>query len=92
MQTDPNKLIKTHQKLNHSEMKTVISHTQREEGDWFVNSIMISDCDVPFKFRRKTKYKKINKGQRVNLTYYPKTELVSGLEFEVMQVVRIKLA
>ncbi len=92
MNTDPKKLIKAHQKLNHSEMKTVLSHTQREEGDWFLNSIMISDCDVPFKFRRKTKYKKINKDQRVNLTYYPKSELVSGLEFEVMQVVRIKLS
>jgi len=90
MQTDPSKLIKTHQKLNHSEMKTVVSHTQREKGDWFINSIMIDGCDVPFKYKRKTKYKQLAKGQRINLTYYPRTENIAGLEFETMKVVRIK--
>ena len=90
MDTDPNKLIKTHQKLNHSETKTVVSHTQREKDGWFINSIMIDDCDVPFKYKRKTRYKTLNKGQRVNLTYYPQTENIAGLEFETMKVVRIK--
>jgi hypothetical protein len=92
MQTDPDKLIKSHQKLNHSEMKKVVSHTQREKDDWFINSIMVEGCDVPFKYKRKTKYKQLNKGQRVNLTYYPETEVVAGLEFETMKVVRIKLS
>jgi hypothetical protein len=52
---------------------------------------MIDGCDVPFKFRRKTAYKNI-KGQRVNLTYYPVTEKVAGMDFEVMNVVRIKVS
>ncbi len=92
MISEPEKLIKAHQKLIHSEMKSVLSHTQREKDDWFINSIMISDCNVPFKFKRKTRYKKINKGQHINLTYYQDTEIVAGLEFEVMRVVRIKLS
>ena len=92
MQTDPDKLIKTHHQLIHSELKTVISHTQREKDEWFINSIMIEGCDVPFKYKRKTKYKKLIKGQRINLTYYPQKEVVAGLEFETMKVVRIKVA
>lgn len=92
MQSDPQQLIKTHQELTHSEMKKVVSHTQRESDGWFINSIMIEGCEVPFKYKRKTQYKKLNKGQRINLTYYPQTETVAGLEFESMKVVRIKIA
>jgi len=92
MQTDPDKLTKAHNQLTHSEQKIVVSHTQREKGDWFINSIMIDDCDIPFKYKRKTKYKTLIKGQRVNLTYYPEKEVIAGLEFEVMKVVRIKIA
>ena len=90
MQSDPKKLIKTHQNLNHSEDKKVLSHTQREQGEWFINSIMVEGCEVPFKYKRKTKYKTLQKGQRINLTYYPKIETVAGFEFETMKVVRIK--
>lgn len=92
MQSDPKKLIDSHRKLTHSEEKKVISHTQREKDEWFINSIMIEGCDIPFKFKRKTQYKTLNKGQRVNLTYYPQTETIAGLEFESMKVVRIKLS
>lgn len=92
MQSDPKKLLKTHQNLNHSEMKKVISHTQREKDDWFINSIMVEGCDVPFKYKRKSKYQQLKKGQRVNLTYYTETETVAGLEFETMKVVRIKVS
>ena len=28
-------------------------------------------------------------GSPVNLTYYPKTEQIAGMEFEIMKVVRI---
>ena len=91
MQSDPDKLVANHNQLIHSENKKVVSHTQREKGEWFINSIMIEGCDVPFKYKRKSKYKQLNKGQRVNLTYYPKKEIVAGLEFETMKVVRIKL-
>jgi len=92
MKTDPDKLIKAHKELIHSEMKKVVSHTQREKDGWFINSIMIEGCEVPFKYKRKTQYKKLNKGQRINLTYYPQTETVAGLDFETMRVVRIKVS
>lgn len=92
MQSDPLKLINKHKKLTHSEMKKVISHTQREKDGWFINSIMIEGCDIPFKYSRKTQYKQLNKGQRINLTYYPQTETVAGLNFETMKVVRIKVS
>ena len=52
---------------------------------------MIEGCDVPFKYKRKKPYKDL-KGQRVNLTYYAATEMVAGIEFEVMKVVRIKIS
>ncbi len=92
MQSDPEKLITNHKELTHSEYKKVISHTQREKDDWFINSIMIEGCDVPFKYKRKSKYKQLNKGQRINLTFYPQKEIVAGLEFEMMKVVRIKIS
>ncbi|WP_196140271.1 hypothetical protein [Aliikangiella sp. G2MR2-5] len=92
MHSDPDKLLKKHQKLIQSDFRKVISHTQREKGEWFINSIMIEGCEAPFKFKRKTAYRTLNKGQRINLTYYPEIEKVAGLEFEVMRVVRIKLS
>lgn len=92
MQSDPEKLINSHQKLTHSEDRIVVSHTQREQDEWFVNSIMIEGCDVPFKYKRKKQYKKLIKGQRINLTYYPQIETIAGLNFETMKVVRIKIA
>ncbi len=85
------KLLKTHQKLVHSEMVKVISHVQRDTKEWVLNTLMIEGYDVPFKYKRKKMYKNI-KGQRVNLTYYPVTESVAGIDMEVMKVVRIKIA
>lgn len=86
-----NKLLKTHQKLTHSEMMKVISHVQRDTKEWVLNTLMIEGYDVPFKYKRKKMYKNI-KGQRVNLTYYPVIESVAGIDMEVMKVVRIKIA
>ena len=91
MHSEPEKLVKKHQQLVHSDHLTVASHVQRNEGDWIVNTLMIEGCDAPFRYKRKKAYKNI-KGQRVNLTYYPITETVAGLEFEVMNVVRIRIA
>lgn len=85
------KLLNIHHKLVHSEMVRVTSHVQRDTKDWVLNTIMIEGCDVPFKYKRKKMYKNI-KGQRVNLTYYPVTESVAGIEMETMKVVRIKIA
>ena len=72
-------------------MLKVTSHVQRNDGDWILNTIMVEGYDVPFRYKRKQAYKSI-KGQRVNLTYYPSSETVGGVEFEVMNVVRIKIA
>ena len=91
MKSEPDKLLKRHDKLVHSEMMKVTSHVQREAGEWIINTIMIEGYDVPFQFKRKKAYKNI-KGQRVNLTYYPTNKNVAGLELEIMKVVRIKIA
>jgi len=91
MQSDAKKLIKKHQELTHTEMVKVISHVQRDKDEWIINTVMIEDCKVPFKFKRKKEYKNL-KGARVNITYYPAKETVAGLDFEVMNVVRIKVA
>jgi len=85
------KLLAKHEELVHSEMRKVISHVQREEGEWQINTVMIEGCDVPFKYKRKRQYRCL-KGQRVNMTYYPAVEVVAGFEMEVMNVVRIKVS
>jgi hypothetical protein len=91
MKSEPEKLLKKHAKLVHSEMLKVTSHVQRNTDDWIINTVMVEGCDVPFKFKRQREYKNL-KGARVNLTYYPDVEIVAGIEFEVMNVVRIKIA
>jgi len=64
MNKEPEKLLKKHEKLTHSDMMTVISHVQREKEGWFLNTLMIKDCEVPFRYKRKKKYRDL-KGQRV---------------------------
>jgi len=91
MLSDPEKLLKKHNKLTQSDMFKVTSHVQRRDGDWIINTIMVEGYEVPFKFKRKDEYKNV-KGARVNMTYYPIVETVAGLEFEIMNVVRIKVA
>jgi hypothetical protein len=91
MKSEPEHLLKKHSDLTHSENLKVLSHVQRQSGDWFINTIMIFGYDVPFKYKRRKKYKDL-KGQRVNLTYYPETIQVAGIPVEVMNVVRIKVS
>lgn len=91
MKSEPEKLLRKHEKLVHSDMVKVVSHVQREAKEWVINTILIEDCDVPFRYKRKQKYKNL-KGQRVNMTYYSTTESVAGISMEVMKVVRIKIA
>jgi hypothetical protein len=88
---EPEKLLKKHEKLTHTDMMKVVSHVQREKDGWFINTLMIDDCDAPFRYKRKKKYKNL-KGQRVNLTYYPSIENVAGMDIEIMTVVRIKVS
>ena len=89
--SDPDKLTKQHDKLVHSDDVKVTSHVQREEGEWFINTVMIEGVDVPFRYKRKKKYKDLT-GARVNLTYYPDKLNVGGMEMEIMTVVRIRVA
>ena len=91
MKSDPEKLVKKHPDLTHTDMAKVVSHVQRTQDDWILNTIMIEGCEVPFKYKRKKGYKNL-KGQRVNLTYYPSKESIAGMEFDFMKVVRIKIA
>ncbi|MCP3670265.1 MAG: hypothetical protein GY814_07505 [Gammaproteobacteria bacterium] len=91
MPSKTDKLLKKHEKLVQSDMRKVLSHVQRVEGDWFLNTLMIDGCDAPFKYKRKQRYKTLT-GQRVNMTYYPVIEEVAGIEFEVMKVVRVRIA
>jgi hypothetical protein len=84
-------LIEQHKKLIHTEGINVISHVQRESGDWFINTLMFENINVPFKYKRKKLYKSI-KGQRVNITYYSDNEKVAGFDIEIMRIVRIKVA
>ena len=89
MKSEVDKLLVKHELLVHSERKRVISHVQRKDGNWIVNTIMLEDYSVPFRFKRKTRYKNL-KGMFVNLTYYPNTETIAGIAVEVMKVVRIR--
>ena len=89
MKSTVDKLLDKHKALIQSDFRKVVSHVQRDEGDWLVNTLMIEGCDVPFKYKRKKAYKDLT-GQRVNLTYYVNYEKVAGIEMEIMKVVRLK--
>lgn len=89
MKSDVNKLLKKSAKLNQLDAVKVTSHVQRESGEWFINTLLLEGYDVPFKYNRMKKYRSLQ-GASVNLTYYPQTETVAGMEFESMKVVRIR--
>lgn len=87
--SDIQKLLKKHEQLNQLDSVKVVSHVQRDTDDWVLNTIMVEGYDVPFKYRRKKSYRSLQ-GARVNLTYYPETLSIAGLDFEVMNVVRVR--
>ena len=87
--SDVKKLLKKHGQLNQLDNVKVNSHVQRDKNDWVINTIILEGYDVPFKYKRNTAYKSL-KGARVNLTFYAETESVAGIDFEVMNVVRIR--
>ena len=89
MKSDVDKLLKKNAPLNQLDAVKVVSHVQRDSGEWVKNTLMLDGYDVPFKYNRKKKYKSLE-GAPVNLTYYPQTEVVAGMEFESMKVVRIR--
>ncbi len=89
MNSEADNLLKKHAQLNHLESVKVTSHVQRERGDWFLNTLMLDGYSVAFKYKRKKQYRSLE-GAVVNLTYYPETEVIAGLEFEYMKVVRVR--
>jgi len=91
LKSPTDKLLKQHQKLVHTEQIKVSSHVQREQDEWLFNTVMLEGVDVPFKYKRKKRYKSLQ-GQQVNITYYPEIEKVAGFEVEIMKVVRVKIA
>jgi len=86
-----NKLLDKHQQLVHTENISVVSHVQREADDWVFNTLMLENIDVPFKYKRKKRYKSLQK-QKVNITYYPDIEKIAGFDIEIMNIVRIKVS
>lgn len=85
------KLVDAHRQLTHSETMKVESHVQRQENEWWINTLMIHNYDVSFKYKRKKPYKSLQ-GAMVNITYYPDTEDIAGIAFEFMKVVRLKIS
>lgn len=85
------KLISKHKKLVHSEALKVVSHVQRELDEWIINTVMIENIDVAFKYKRRKLYKSL-KNQRVNVTYYADEETIAGFPIEIMSVVRIRVS
>ena len=89
--SDPDRLQKMNDSLVHSDGLKVISHVQRDLGDWKLNTLLVEGYDVPFKFKRKDAYRNLT-GARVNITYYAGSETVAGIGMEIMNIVRIRLS
>lgn len=85
------KLVEKHPELLHLSSQKVMSHVQREAGDWYLNTLMLEGLSVPFKYKRKQPYRNL-RGARVNVTYYPINEEVAGISFEAMKVVRLRVS
>lgn len=87
----PEKLLKKHKELIHTDGLKVVSHVQRVQDDWHLNTLMLESISAPFKYKRKQPYQNLI-GKRVNLTYYRDSETVAGFNLEIMNVVRIKIS
>ena len=82
MKNEVDRLLKRQELLVHSERKRIVFHAHRKTGEWIVNAVMREEDPGPFRFKRKTPHKNL-KGMFVNLTSYPRTELVAGIDVEV---------
>jgi hypothetical protein len=89
MSSDAKKLLQKNARLNQLDGVKVSSHVQREKDDWIINTLVLEGYSVPFKYKRKKMYRSLQGGY-VNLTYYPDTEQVAGMDFEIMRVVRVR--
>lgn len=91
MVKETDKLLKEHDKLNQLDDAKVTSHVQRKQEDWFLNTLLLDGYDVPFRYRRRKRYKNLE-GARVNLTYYSEVTEVGGIGLETMKIVRLRRA
>lgn len=91
MVSETDKLLKKHEKLNQLDDAKVISHVQRKQDDWILNTLLLDGHEVPFRYRRRKRYKSLE-GARVNLTYYPEVTEVGGIALETMKIVRVRRA
>lgn len=85
------KLLAEHDNLTHSTMQKVVSHVQRREGDWILNTVLIEGQEIPFKYKRRRKYKSL-KGASVDIIYYPDVETIARMDFPYMKVIKISLS
>lgn len=85
------KYLQANEKLIHSTMKKVESHVQRQVDNWIHNTVLLEGYEVPFKYKRQKKYRSL-KGARVDVIYYPSVEQVAGMDFEVMNIVKINIS
>jgi len=85
------KHLQANEQLIHSTMKKVESHVQRQVGNWIHNTVLLEDYEVPFKYKRQKKYRSL-KGARVDVIYYPSVEQVAGMDFEVMNIIKINIS
>lgn len=89
--TNLKKFLAENEQLVHSRMKKVESHVQRQVDNWIQNTLLIEDCDIPFKYKRQKRYKSLQ-GARVDIIYYPSHEEIAGIPFEYMKVIKINLS
>ena len=85
------KFLTDNEHLVHSQMQKIESHVQRQKEEWFLNTVLVEGYDVPFKYKRKKRYKSLQ-GAFVDIIYYPAKENIAGMDFEYMKVIKINLS
>ncbi|MDN3653896.1 hypothetical protein QWY77_14240 [Thalassotalea ponticola] len=80
-------LLTKHPNLSQTGNRKVVSHVQRREGDWYVNTR--GAVDVPSTYKRTQPYQSLQ-GCRVNVNYYPPEQSIAGYTLEYMKVVRVR--
>ena len=83
LDSDPQKLISKHENLVHSELQKVVSHVQRDDGDWIINTVMIEGHQVPFRYKRKKKASRKKQTTKIKARLKTSAEQVTTLQESV---------
>ena len=83
------KLLSENEQLVHAQNQKIESHVQRQDGDWIINTIMLEGYSVPFRYKRRRRYKSL-KGAQVDIIYYADVEQIARMDFEYMKVIKIQ--